>query len=56
MAKRDRETPKTNPVCSFCGKHHREVRLLIEGPGVDICSECVSKCNQLMADAGAPAN
>jgi ATP-dependent Clp protease ATP-binding subunit ClpX len=30
--------------CSFCGKHPEEVGLVIAGPGVWICDECVELC------------
>ncbi len=39
------------PTCSFCGKEHDEVKKLIAGPSVYICNECVSLCNEIMADA-----
>jgi ATP-dependent protease Clp ATPase subunit len=29
--------------CSFCGKTDREV-LLVQGPAVSICAECVEVC------------
>jgi ATP-dependent Clp protease ATP-binding subunit ClpX len=32
-------------VCSFCGRHQKEVRKLVTGPGVNICDECVQLCN-----------
>lgn len=35
--------------CSFCGKSESMVNKLIEGPGVFICDECVSLCNDLIA-------
>lgn len=34
--------------CSFCGKNESMVNKLIEGPGVFICDECVSLCNDLI--------
>jgi len=34
--------------CSFCGKSHKEVRKLITGPSVHICSECVEMCNDIL--------
>ncbi len=34
--------------CSFCGKSESMVNKLIEGPGVFICDECVSLCNDLI--------
>jgi ATP-dependent Clp protease ATP-binding subunit ClpX len=36
--------------CSFCGKGQKEVRKLIAGPTVYICDECVSLCNEIMAE------
>lgn len=34
--------------CSFCGKGEEEVQRLISGPGVYICNECVSLCNNIL--------
>ena len=34
--------------CSFCGKRHDEVRKLIAGPGVFICDECVTLCDDII--------
>ncbi len=34
--------------CSFCGKSEKMVHKLIEGPGVFICDECISVCNQII--------
>ena len=31
-------------LCSFCGKLQSEVGLLIAGPGVYICNECIDLC------------
>ena len=36
--------------CSFCGKTQKEVRKLIAGPGVYICDECVTLCNEIITD------
>ncbi len=36
--------------CSFCGKSQNEVKKLIAGPSVHICNECVSVCNEIIAD------
>ena len=35
--------------CSFCGKKESEVEMLLSGPGVYICNECVKQCEQIMA-------
>ncbi|WP_288529064.1 ATP-dependent Clp protease ATP-binding subunit ClpX [uncultured Eubacterium sp.] len=34
--------------CSFCGKSESMVNRLIEGPGVFICDECVTLCEDLI--------
>ena len=38
------------PRCSFCGKTQNEVRKLIAGPGVYICSDCINLCNEIISD------
>ena len=30
--------------CSFCGKARPEVAVLVEGPSVYICDECIGLC------------
>ena len=37
--------------CSFCGKSESMVQRLIEGPGVFICDECISLCNDLISQS-----
>ena len=34
--------------CSFCGKAKHQVLKLIAGPGVYICDDCVSLCNDII--------
>lgn len=41
---------ETSMKCSFCGKGQKEVRKLIAGPTVFICNECVTLCNDIMAE------
>ena len=36
--------------CSFCGKRENQVERLIAGPGVYICSDCVSACCDLLEE------
>jgi hypothetical protein len=44
------------PHCSFCGLAAPDVAKLITGPGVYICDECVTKCNQILTrDTGSAA-
>jgi len=48
------------PKCSFCGKQHGEsggggrVRL-VAGPGVYICSDCISLANDILRGDNSPA-
>jgi len=37
-------------VCSFCGKSQREVKKLIAGPSVYICTECIELCNDIIQE------
>ena len=50
--KRPASTRKlTAPLtCSFCGKHQRQVKRLVAGPGVYICNECVDLCVESIAN------
>ena len=47
-------TTKTDPqleikfCCSFCEKNREQVKILIAGPGVYICDECVNICNKII--------
>lgn len=36
--------------CSFCGAHKDDVKKLIVGADVAICSDCIDLCNQLIID------
>jgi hypothetical protein len=36
-------------ACSFCGKAQSQVKRMIAGPNVHICSECVALCNEIIA-------
>jgi ATP-dependent Clp protease ATP-binding subunit ClpX len=36
--------------CSFCGKSKDAVKRFISGPSVYICNECVSLCNEILAE------
>jgi ATP-dependent Clp protease ATP-binding subunit ClpX len=45
--------------CSFCGQAAKEVKMLIPGPGVSICDQCVGICKtyldrELQAESSAP--
>lgn len=31
--------------CSFCGKIEDEIEILVAGPAVYICNECIDICN-----------
>jgi ATP-dependent Clp protease ATP-binding subunit ClpX len=46
----------TKPLyCSFCGKSQQEVRKLIAGPTVFICSECVGLCMDIIGEDNKPS-
>ncbi len=45
-----KDTKEKDLVCSFCGKHQDEVERMIIGPGVNICSECITLCHSLLED------
>ncbi|MBK9035269.1 MAG: ClpX C4-type zinc finger protein [Myxococcales bacterium] len=49
---RGRPTDPAEPdvSCSFCGRHRREVRKLVSGPGVYVCDGCVLLCDQILDD------
>ena len=49
MAYRDRND---EPRCSFCHKSESDGVRLVQGPGVFICSECVSLCSQILRKEG----
>ncbi len=36
--------------CSFCGKGQEDVRKLIAGPTAYICDECITLCNDIIAE------
>lgn len=45
MSKRGR----SNGTCSFCGRSHRDVGPMVEGPeGVFICANCVELCHSII--------
>ena len=49
MAYRDRTD---EPRCSFCHKGEEDGVRLVQGPGVYICSDCVSLCSQILRKDG----
>lgn len=46
----ERRSQNGNLSCSFCGKSQKEVKKLIAGPTVYICDECISLCNDIIAE------
>ena len=36
--------------CSFCDKPQDQVRRIVAGPGVYICDECITLCQEIIAD------
>lgn len=45
-----RRVDSNSNTCSFCGKGQREIKKLVSGPSVYICDECVSLCNDIIAE------
>ena len=52
MARRS-QPPSQDLVCSFCGKDERSGAVIIPGPGVNICGDCVEICTRIMTDNSA---
>jgi ATP-dependent Clp protease ATP-binding subunit ClpX len=40
--------------CSFCAQSQNEVRMIICGPGVYICNECIDRCNEIIQEDHPP--
>ena len=40
----DDPTQFSDVVCSFCGRHNRDVRVVANDAGLIICQVCVAKC------------
>lgn len=41
-------------ACSFCGKTETGVKILVAGPDVCICDDCVMLCQELIDAALKP--
>jgi len=37
-------------LCSFCGKHKDDIMVMIVGPDVYICNECVALCVEIVEE------
>jgi ATP-dependent Clp protease ATP-binding subunit ClpX len=46
----DKPNDVDNLFCSFCGKSQLEVGKLIAGPGVYICDQCISLCDEILRE------
>ncbi len=42
---------RSSKTCSFCGKDVSQVKKLIQGPGVNICDECVETCRDILRNS-----
>ena len=50
MSANHHDRSQTTPLyCSFCGKSDAEVSVMIDGPSVFICNECVDVCCDIIA-------
>ena len=45
----EREIVDSIAYCSFCTKPQTDVAVLVAGPGVYVCNECVAMCNEVIA-------
>jgi ATP-dependent Clp protease ATP-binding subunit ClpX len=45
-----RRTSRTDVRCSFCGKSADQVDKIVTGPGVNVCSECIKLCNEVLKE------
>ena len=45
-----RRKPRNGPACSFCGRTTTEVRHMVAGPDVWICSACVNLATDILAE------
>ncbi len=45
-----RRTSRTDIRCSFCGKSADQVDKIVTGPNVNICSECIRLCNEVLRE------
>lgn len=45
-----RRTSRTDIRCSFCGKSADQVDKIVTGPSVNICSECIRLCNEVLRE------
>jgi ATP-dependent Clp protease ATP-binding subunit ClpX len=53
---KDGEVKRHRPRCSFCEKAQGERGIrLVAGPGVYICSECISSANEILWGHNPPA-
>ncbi len=48
----DKELPE-KVQCSFCKKTQEQVKEIIFGPGVNICDECISWCDEILKEERA---
>ncbi len=54
---RNDENKERVACCSFCGKTQDQVRIMVAGPGVHICNECVTLCQEIMEEGyGVPTS
>lgn len=44
-----KHTAGAEPVCSFCGNHNSQAKL-IAGPAIMICADCVARCLEITGE------
>jgi len=50
MTPENEQTTEKTYYCSFCGKTDKQVSVIIAGPSVAICNECVRLCVGVLFD------
>lgn len=53
---RDEEPQDGENSCSFCGKIESKIEVLVAGPAVFICNECIKLCNEIISDEDQSKN
>jgi hypothetical protein len=49
MYNKDKRNGGGQPYCEYCGKSKDKVKVLVAGPGIFICDECVAMCQSIVS-------
>lgn len=42
------QVKSTALICSFCGIEQSQCKKIVQGPGVNICDQCVELCQEII--------